>query len=100
MNPASGRTFEWEDVLEEDGISSHFVNGYYPLKRNRLQAKGYKLVDWDMYYYRKANNEEGKRLSGPYKYRFRSDGTFSDGYGIRKTRVRSSRAFPGASAHR
>ena len=73
---------EWEDVLEEEGISSNFVEGYYPLKHNRLQAAGYRFVGWDMYYYRKANNEDGKRLSGPYRYRFNSDGTFSKGYGI------------------
>lgn len=62
---------EWEDVLEKGDNSSHFVNGYYSVKYNRLQEKGYKFVGRDMYYYRKANNEEGKRLSGPYQYRFR-----------------------------
>ena len=76
---------EWEDVLENEGISAHFVNGYYPLKHNRLQARGYKFIGWDMYYYRKANNAEGKRLADPYKYRFNSSGGFSDSYGIYNT---------------
>lgn len=61
------------------------MNDDYPLKHNRLQAKGYRFLGWDMYYYRKANNEEGKRLSGPYRYRVNSSGGFNSNYGIYKT---------------
>ncbi len=73
---------EWEDIIEED-VASGFGRGYYyPLKHNKLQAKGYQFVGWDMYYYRKNDSPEGKRRSGPYKYRINNNGEFSSNYGI------------------
>lgn len=83
---------EWLDIIDAETIDSCFVNNYYPLKHNKLQAMGYKFIGWNMYYNMKdSSSPSGRRRVGPYSYRINNSGGFGDKYGIYKGWFNSTR---------